>query len=242
MKKIFNKFLSILPGNSILTLDDIEKIVKGCEDNNLEQIKSIFQERKIRLFSLPCKKLLNLVSDRGYTEIFEYLLSSSDTKEFQNTKLDEALILACLKKSEGGVQIAKYILSSTQLRKNIDMDKLNEHVLLASCRSMNIPIIKFILEDSELSSYIDIHHNNDEVFKYSFYSKEMNFIHYLIFDKKITRTKDIDELLKNEPNQDDLKAENKYTNHMFDIRKMNKELHSELKSVSNISKTKVVKL
>lgn len=240
-KKFFNKFLSIIAGDLILTLEDIERIQHYSNDNELELIKSIFEVKKIRPFSLPCKTILNFSADKGHVEIIQYLLSSPCTKEFKKTMLNEPLILASLNKNEGGTKIVKYILSSKELRKNIDMSKLTEHVLSAASQSMNLSTIKFVLEDKELSSYINIHHNHDELFKYCFYFKEINFLNYLIFDRKITKTKDIDELLEN-PNNNN--AEDKYQieniKNMFDRRQLNKDLKQELKiSGDNTKRMKI---
>lgn len=242
MNQFFNKFLSIIPGNFILTLEDIEQLKKNCEDNNIELIKSIFSTKKIRPFSLPCEKIFSTIFNHGYLELAEYLLNSTDTKEFQKVMLDNPLIFACLQYNKKGTEVAKYILGSPKLREKLDMNKLNEHVLAASCMSMNLSIIEFVLNDNELRSYIDIHHNDDEIFKHCFFCEEIDFLHYLIFDAKITKTKEIDKFLNNENRLKDSKSELEYVNQMFDIREINKDLNRELNNDKNNSNYRKVKI
>jgi len=229
--KIFNKF-KLLIRDKVFTPEDLSNLFNCCQNNDINGVKQIFENRRIKTFKIPSDNLLKVVFQKGYLEIAQYLLTSPYTKEFHKEQLNEPLAHACL---HSGKEIVKYVLNSKELLKRVDLSKLSESILESSCAMMNTPVINFILQNKEILKYINLHHNHDELFKRLVYNEEHETMRYLIINANIEQTEEIKSFL-NSANISNYYGNIDNIKNMFQMRDLNEELNGNLKIGSANSK------
>ena len=118
------------------------------------------------------------------------------------------------------------------IKKCRNLDQLGLNIRLASaCNRGVLDEVKILLASSEFRFHADIHCGKDSPFRNAYFKPHLDIIKFFIFDMNIERTKHIDEMLLEYPNQKVLQ--------MFTSR-FKKELDNEL--TNNYSQHKKLKL
>lgn len=190
-----------------------------------------------RFSELSLKELsdqLYVSASSGILEEIQYILTSPDLKN--KPKIDHAndrsLVVAS---SNGHTTVVKYLLNFSNYGDQITTN----YALTKACLYNQIDLAKFLLDSDEIPHKANIHAKNDYIFGELLIAKNKEILSYLIFDRNISKTESINFYLnKNHYNNNGFVSEIKG---LFELRELNKELHTEL-PIENISNSKKIKL
>lgn len=147
------------------------------------------------------------------------MINKEDYINLTNKKIEEKFIKYC---NSGHLDIVKYLLTSPDLKEHVDIHACNDGGFQWACLNGHLDIVQYLLTSPELKDHVNIHTAKDYGFQWSGINNHFNIIQYLILDMNIKKTKDIQEYLKEYPNE---QIEN-----MFKLRDLNKKLEKELVS------------
>lgn len=173
-------------------------------------------EKAFKIGNIPKIKRLLLTPDLDSFEEFPYILGDSLEK-------------ACEK---GQLELVQFLLTATEFEDYIDINHNQGDPLICATSSGHLDIVKYLLTFPDLKEHADLHILNDIVFKITVEHSQFHILNYFIQELNIPRSSNIDNYLKEHPNE---KVE-----HMFQLRELNKELSSELNNSD--MQTKRVKL
>ena len=113
-------------------------------------------------------------------------------KKLNQEELNEQFIYAC---RDGNLEIIKYLLTSHELKENVDIHAENDWGFVWSCRNGNLEVVKYLLTSAELTEHVDIHAKDDLGFRSACYEGRLEVIKYLIIDMNIEKTIHIEKYL-----------------------------------------------
>jgi ankyrin repeat protein len=214
-----------------------DELLVACQNGELELVKYLLTSPELKNkpdvninFGAP----LIWAAQFNGIDIVKYLLTSEELPKKANIKKSggKALILACI---NGNPDIVKYLLGSPELKNHADIHYDNDEAFRWACENGNIDIIKYMLFSPEIKEHINIHDNQDRAFKLACEkaNEQKSTLEYFIFDLNIKRTININKYLKENYNP--------IAEHMFQIRKVNKDLNKNLPT-NKIGKIKTNKL
>jgi ankyrin repeat protein len=209
---------------------DLDKVryllVSHKEDKNQEDDEVFYRnirDANLHRFLSDC---LMVSCQKGHLELVKYLLTSPELpkKPDIQSKQRPPLSYAC---GEGHLDIVKYLLTSPELSVRADIHAENEAALKNAFVDGHIHVVRYLMESPDLESHPNIHKDNDNLFEVLFRNVQKNngkmeIARYFIFDLNIERTKQIDKLLAEKPNE---QIEN-----WFKIRELNHDLENQLRN------------
>lgn len=162
---------------------------------------------------------LTSACEKGDLETVRFLLTSKKLKSNSDIRYFDYMgfISAC---TYGKLEVVRYLLTSTELKEHADINAQNDFAIRSTCNTKHLEIIKYLLTSPELKKHANIHASNDDAFKNAYIAENYNVLQYLILDFKIERTHEIDNFIKENPNEDIEK--------IFAMRNLNKSLNKEL--------------
>ena len=160
----------------------------------------------------------------GRLKTVEYL-STADNINRENPKLLFSIGLTHATR-DGKLNIAKYLLENFRDLINEDVIKTGQLVNTA-CEYGELEILKY-LHSINILNKDNIHQHDDANFMLAYDNNKLEVIRYFIFDLNMDKTEDIKQILS--------QKKNKEIEHMFTLRDLNKELHSNLELNQSINK------
>jgi hypothetical protein len=151
-------------------------------------------------------------------------------KDLSQIELNNHFKVACF---NGEFERVKYLLTSTDLTEHAEIDFLNHNGLKCACMHGYLEIVKYLLSSPDLKEHGNIYAGDALAFKYVCMEDNLELKEYIIFDYKVERTDAINDYLEKFPNE--------LIDKMFNIRELNKQMHSELpiKGIVNNKKNKI---
>lgn len=165
--------------------------------------------------------------EHGELNKVKYLLTSPELELHADIHCDNnwGLATAC---DSGHMNIVQYLLTSPDLKEHADIHAHYSYALNWACASEKFEIARYLLTSSELTEHANVHLQSDILFKSACLGAKTKLLEFLIFEINIQRTDEINEHLRNKPNEEAEK--------MFRIRELNEKLNHELQPGENISK------
>jgi hypothetical protein len=160
----------------------------------------------------------------GRLKTVEYL-STADNINRENPKLLFSIGLTYATR-DGKLNITKYLLEHFKDLINEDVIKTGQLVNTA-CEYGELEILKY-LHSINILNKDNIHQDDDANFRIAYDNNKLEIIRYFIFDLNMDKTEDIKQILS--------EKKNKEIEHMFALRDLNKELHSDLEVKQSINK------
>jgi ankyrin repeat protein len=174
--------------------------------------------------------LLHVACDEGNLDLVKYVLTSDEIEKHAiiTSEGNKALINAC---SQGHLEIVKYLLTSNDLKKHANINAQDGKVLDYACFKGHLEVVRFLTTSEDLKKKIDINKNIVRNFGYTLEGGNSEVITYFIVDLNIEKTQGVERALKSYPN--------KQAEKLFELRKVNKELQSELNIATDNKKFKI---
>lgn len=228
--KLIEKFKSLMPHVTVLASEDIKSLRKAVQIGDFILVDNILSHKKFRVIPLPVDDIFHDAFAGGHLDIINYLLSSNNSKEFHNVNLNSSFKSGCM---SGNRDFVDSILNSEKIRRNLQLQNIENFALGAATFSLNMDVINFLTSSPKYKGKLDIHTNDDLLFKNMFKHGTKETIEYLIFDLKIPLTNSIHTFLNsNNYNPNLNKLSNMYRK-MFETR----DLKTELESAPNANLT-----
>lgn len=137
-------------------------------------------------------------------------------------ELHTALETACI---NGSLSEIRYLLTSSQIRFNIDINIHSDNPLFLACQSGNLHVVKYLLTSPELTKHADIYSRKNRCFRAVCNSQHMDVAEYLICEFQIEKNENIENYLKSKKT-----VFCSYVKNMFDMRSLKSTLENELNS------------
>lgn len=80
----------------------------------------------------------------------------------------------------GSLPIIEYLLTSPELKQNVDIHHEHDFVFRRACRDGHLDIIIFLLTSPKLKEHADIHVNNDIAFRTACEYGQLEIVEYLL--------------------------------------------------------------
>jgi ankyrin repeat protein len=146
-------------------------------------------------------------------------------KNLDHRELHNALETACI---NGFLDDVRYLLTSTELNKHIDIHVHNNNPIYLACQSGNLEIVKYLLTSSELKKHADIYSNKNRCFRAVCNSQHLHIVEYLVNEFKIEKNENMENYFKSKKTPFCA-----YVLHIFEMRNLKSSLESELNSEIN---------
>jgi ankyrin repeat protein len=162
----------------------------------------------------------------NHIELVKFLLTSSELSkhaDMSKKSSNDSFVAAC---SNGHIEILNFFLKTDKVRKQINMDRVEQGLEFA-CQNSKLDIIKYLLDFPGLRMKA----NQDNAFRKAYDWGKIDVIQYLIFDLNIERSPYISLYLGRNPNE---KIEG-----WFKLRDVNNKLNEELKTNQPSKSTKI---
>lgn len=197
--------------------------IKACIHDNLDVVRYLLTEPGLTV-NVPIQfhnyDGLIRAARYGNINIVKYLLTSPDLKEKANINAKEDEVLYVALRGEHA-ELVNYLLKSPDLKTHANLG----NALIHAFQKDDLKTVeKLYLLSPELYG-----NKTDELFVIAYDNESWNTIKYLIFDKNINQSKIIENILKNNPNEQ--------VQNWFELRKLNNSLQDELVS-NNIHEKK----
>jgi hypothetical protein len=238
--KIFKAFKSIIQHITPFMPGDETKLRRACMEGDLNTIKNLFENKKLRYLTIDVDSLVRDTCSDGHLNVVEYLLTSPDTKEFHHINWTKSLETAS---HRGKVDIVDFFLTSPKYESCINEDIVNKYVLKPACELLEFDVVNYIIDSPKFSKMVDLHFEHDLLFKQAFNNQKTELLQHLIFDLKLTERADIiyflyDDNINKQGSEYSMNVKN-----MFKIRDLNEKLDSELSvKPENKQETKRLKI
>lgn len=123
----------------------------------------------------------------------------------------------------GQIKIVKAFFEDNLVKHNLNKDLVTTKIINMACSHNKLDIIKYVMEKEQYKYFDKNAHNLNNTFATALMNENLDVIQYLIFDLNISKTKEINNILENNTDNNFEKVKN-----WFKIRDANKELEAEL--------------
>jgi ankyrin repeat protein len=97
-------------------------------------------------------------------------------------KLNELFIASCV---DGNLEDIKYLLTTSELKGNVDIHCDNDAGIRLACANGYMEIIKYLLKSPELKEHANIHADNDMAFLNACFRGKFEVVKYLLTSPEI---------------------------------------------------------
>jgi hypothetical protein len=210
------------------------------------EIACFSKQKDVVKFILECDCLINLIDeDRAIKRCFQDACTSGNLAVIQYLLDYEKKELENIAISNGCREVVKnhhlealkLILKHPKAKNFVNYELNFSEILPTAAQFNNVEAIKYVMSLPELNkngqSYI--YENKEKTIYLAVYYQQIDIIRFLVCDIDVDKTKDVEDLLKSNPNKEISK--------IFQLKSLNKSLNSELKIVNRKeSNTKKIKL
>jgi hypothetical protein len=197
-------------------------LLSACVNGNLELVKYFLTTKDLPInaninVGAGVKEPIRQACENGHIELIEYLLASPELSE--HAYIDEKgfpFIAACRKNQ---LPVMDFFLNNELTKNQINMEMIKTGIELA-CRNEQVEPIKYLIEKTNIRQEKDFYSFINLTFELALQYKNIDTIRYFIFDLGIEKNKEIEEILKNQPNED--------ADKWFELVKINNDLYNEL--------------
>lgn len=135
---------------------------------------------------------------------------------------------------EGHLEVVKYLLTSDELVEKCNINVEDDYPFTVACMRGDFELVKYLCTSSELKQHSNIYSNNQNFgngILIAYEGNNMDVVSFLVFDMNITKTKCIENYIK-EKNAEGLES-------LFQTRELHKSLSNELTPQLNQQKKKL---
>ena len=238
--KLIQAFKSLVSHLNPFMEDDLTVLNRACQKGDLIKVNELFKKKTLRISPIPVQSILTTTVMHGNIEVLHYLLTSPNTKAFQNPNISLEPILRS-SAIHGNTDIILYFLTLPDANKFRLPDNKENIVLDYLSQLLHFEIIDCLIKSPLFKDKIDLHTNDDILFVQAFNNHKDELLDYLIFERQLDKTSKINNFLNN---PDLHNQNNPYLNqvkHLFEVRNLNKALENEL-TVNKGSNQKRIKV
>lgn len=224
--KFFQIFKSFILNS--FTQDDLTTLINSCHQGNLDKIENLFNKKKLRINPIPIESVLTAAAMYGHVHIIDYLLTSPNTKEFQDVNFSFEPVLKSTA-INGNQELIEYFLTSPTVKEFKGIENKENFILDYLSQLLHFEIIESLIKSPSFKNRFDLNTNNDILFIQACNNRKDDLINYLIVDRKLKKSQAIDDFLNNSKIN---RQDNPYIvniKHMFESRDLNTELSNELR-------------
>ena len=98
-------------------------------------------------------------------------------KKMNKNQLDDEFVNAC---NKGHLEVVKYLLTSSDLKKHANIHKTEDSGFILSCRANHLEIVKYLLTSSDLKEHAHIHAQNNAAFIGACIYGALDIVKYLL--------------------------------------------------------------
>lgn len=206
------------------------RLIKACKDGDLDIVKYCLTSPELKSHAdihYKDEEAFTNACDKGHLHIIKYLLTSPELKEhiILHTYNDLGFVLAC---ENNHIELVKYFLTDIELVSHADIHTYSNYSLKEICKRGYLELLEY------LTSSIEINHRYEQKdwpigFSEACRHNRYDILRYFIFNLAYEITEDE---LKNLPEE---------VKNMFELRRLNARLKTNLK-VNNQEKEQIIKI
>lgn len=206
-------------------------LISICNNNKVTILEHILQSRYFKKYinnpnsTITKHTLLRTACKEGHLETVSLLMKDPKFKIYYDMEaLNNCFRLACKK---GYVDIANYLLTSSDLDINVSIDADCYSGLITACEEGKVEIVKYLLNSPNIIP-IKIENLDSQVISEIFKYGDIEVIKYFIFEMNESITV-LDKVYNNINRKEELQL-------LFDLRELNNKLNTDLKKEMNKNK------
>jgi len=209
--KLLNAFKAISKHLTPFTKKDLRIFTNACKEGDLENIKDLLENKRLRIINLPTDALPYIWK----AEVLDYLMTSPLSYEYHNLNPRKLIENAG---AYGYLEIIEYFRTNNKVE--FDYELINERILPKATEYGNVKVIEYLFNTPDIYKKLELEKAYTSFFITAFFQDRMDILHHLIMDVKIKKNEEIEKYLKLQMGSVYSKSDANTINNLFEMQNL----------------------